>query len=529
MKNILWLGCILLLIGCESEKADFSHPDYDRAFENSKSANQALRNSSAYMQGWLLKADEESGLIPRNLFDDNDIWNAKDAAADNYPFMVLTAAITDSVVFNTTMLEMLATEKELTSRLNSLPDTYSFSKNNFLLEEIDTSQIIFGASEYMKDGLLPLTEWLGPSPWSERMISMLRDLYPLRDKIERVVGNDLGKAPVEEVKGELLQVLNRMYWMTGEEKFYQWAIEIGDHYLLDNHLPREYIRLRDHGCEFISGLSELYFTVNLKDPEKKKLYQQPLHIFLDEILALGRNKDGLFYNAIDLEKQTVVDSGIADTWGYTLNAYYTVYQIDQKESYLHAVEKTLANISKYTNFPWEGKSSDGYADAIESAINLYNRLPSPSLAGWIDSEMKVMWEKQQPNGIIEGWHGDGNFARTSIMYHLWKSKGVTIEPWRANLYYAAENQGDTLRVFITSPVDYKGQLQLDKPRHQEYLNLPEDYPRINQFQEWFTVKASDRILVTDSKNKKAYSCNGNDIIPILLNSRDSLKIEIIKL
>lgn len=518
-----------LLLGCEAEKTDFSHPDFKRAFENSKAANQALRNASAYMQGWLSKADEESGLIPRNLFDDKDIWNAKDAAADNYPFMVLTAAITDSVIYNTTMQDMLTTEIELTSRLNSLPDTYSFIKNDFLLSDIDTSQIIFGASEYMKDGLLPLTEWLGTSPWSERMLAILRNLYPLRKKIERVVGENLGKAPVEEVKGELLQVLNRMYWMTGEEQFYEWAIEIGDHYLLKDNLPRQYIRLRDHGCEFISGLSELYFTVSYKDPERKNRYQQQLHNFLNEILAYGRNEDGMFYNAIDLEKQVVLDSGLADTWGYTLNAYLTLYQIDHKESYKQAVEKTLANISKYTNYPWEGESSDGYADAIESAINLHNRLPQPSVANWIDSEIKVMWQKQQPNGIIEGWHGDGNFARTSIMYQLWKTKGVTVHPWRANLYYAAKNQGDTLRVTITSPVNYTGHLFLDKPRHQVYLNIPEDYPRINQFQEWFTVSPSEKLQVINNQNKKTLKYNGSNKIPISLLGGDSLKIVITKL
>ena len=27
-----------------------------------------------------------------------------------------------------------------------------------------------------------------------------------------------------------------------------------------------------------------------------------------------------------------------------------------------------------------------------------------------------MWTIQKPDGIIEGWHGDGNFARTAIMY-----------------------------------------------------------------------------------------------------------------
>ena len=34
---------------------------------------------------------------------------------------------------------------------------------------------------------------------------------------------------------------------------------------------------------------------------------------------------------------------------------------------------------------------------------------------------------------------------------------------------------------------WQGKLALDIPRHKINLNLPMDYPRINQFPEWFTV------------------------------------------
>ena len=57
-------------------------------------------------------------------------------------------------------------------------------------------------------------------------------------------------------------------------------------------------------------------------------------------------------------------------------------------------------------------------------------------SGDLLSEIQVMWSMQdsshRPNtsqwrsyGVIEGWHGDGNFARTTIMYCLWKTQGVT--------------------------------------------------------------------------------------------------------
>ena len=65
-----------------------------------------------YVDGWLEYADSTSGLIPRNIEADADIWNAKDAAADNYPFMVLTSYFTSRELFEGRMHDMLQMEKE---------------------------------------------------------------------------------------------------------------------------------------------------------------------------------------------------------------------------------------------------------------------------------------------------------------------------------------------------------------------------------------------------------------------------------
>ena len=69
----------------------------------------------------------------------------------------------------TTRLGMLEAEKRLTSRVGPLPDTYSFSRQGFVSESPNLDAILFGASEYAKDGLLAVTELLGPGPWSDRM------------------------------------------------------------------------------------------------------------------------------------------------------------------------------------------------------------------------------------------------------------------------------------------------------------------------------------------------------------------------
>ena len=520
MKINLFLALgILSIVACKDAHPviQMSAEDsalFAKAHENAILANEGFIRSEDFVHGWLQEADPESGLIPRNLQTDKDIWNAKDAAADNYPFMVLTSFFTDQALFDGTMLDMLHAEKKLTSRVNSLPDTYSFSKKDFQNEKLDMAEIIFGTSEYIKDGLLPLTEWLGKSPWSERMMEML---YDMKNEVNVADGisRDGSNATREEVNGELLQTLSRIYWMTGGERFLDWAVAIGDYYLLGDHHPTkdlDYLRLRDHGCELISGLCELYVSTSFAKPNKREAYKKPLHEMMDRILEVGRNADGLFYDAINPQTGEIVQERPADNWGYTLNGFYAVYLLDKNPKYREAILKIYSNLNKYTNYDWENGSADGYADAIEGALNLYNRIPHPSVAKWMDSEIKVMWAMQQENGIIEGWHGDGNFARTSIMYNLWKSKGLYVKPWRDDLFMGAEQKGDSLLISIKSELPWKGKLYFDKPRHRENMKLPMDWARINQFPEWFTADIDREYTLVDYDKSEPTKYQGNQLI-----------------
>jgi hypothetical protein len=288
-----------------------------------------------------------------------DIWNPQDAAADNYPFMVLTAAILQPDLFKGRMLDMLRTEQKLTSRVGRLPDIYSFSRKTFFIEPLDTSQLIFGTAEYMKDGLIPLTEWLGKSPWSERMLGMLDDLSRLVDVPTRIEGNFYGNSPVVEVNGDLLQVLCRMYWMTGEQKYLAWATRIGDYFFSDAHLPTRSLsrlRLRDHGCEIVAGLTELYLAAHYAAPAKKKQWQPYLYEMLDCILDKGRNEHGLFYDEIN--PVTGPDYSGAPGRYLGLHPECLLYGIsaDGTARYREAVLKALASLHPhYRNHDWEGK------------------------------------------------------------------------------------------------------------------------------------------------------------------------------
>jgi hypothetical protein len=423
--------------------------------------------------------------------------------------MVLTTALLDKQMFSDQMLKMLYTETKLTSRLGHMPDTYSFVKKGFENNKVELKNIMFGSSEYIKDGLLPLTEWLGPSPWMKRMLNILDEMWkraPIETPFDRIVSTNV------EINGEMLQTLSRVYWMTGEKKYLDWAIRLGDNYLLQNIHPTrdlKQLRLRDHGCEIVSGLCELYASVNFALPEKKKEYQKPIHEMLDQILEVGRNEHGLFYNVVNPITGEIINKGIADTWGYTLNGFYAVYLIDKVARYREATLKALNNIyAYYLDFNWENNSADGYADAIESALNLYNREPSPETAKWMDSQIQVMWRKQQPDGVIEGWHGDGNFARTTIMYCLWKTLGITVDPWREDVIFGAVKNQNKIYLTIYSEKDWNGKIIFDIPRHKTFLKLPIDWPRINQFPEWFTVEFEKEYYLVDLDENQEYKSSG---------------------
>lgn len=532
MNRIANFFFILFFVSCTTPP-QFEGAVVDRAVENGKQASEGFQRSLKFVEGWLTKTDSASGLIPTNLTRSADIWEPHNSAADNYAFMVLTAYLLNKDLYFGKMLEMLNAEKTLTSRVKSLPDIYSFSKRNFLSDELQMDKVIFGTSEYIKDGLIPLNEYIGKSPWQDRMMEMLNDLEEfLQNPADLEALYSERMASVEEVNGNMLQILSRIYWMTGDRKYLEWAEKIGDYYLLgERDLSQiEYLRIRDHGCEIIGGLSELYVTLQFANPGKKEQYREAYYRVLDRILEVGRNEDGLFYNAINTITGEVVDEKIVDNWGYVFDAYYSVYLVDNKEEYRAAVLKGFEKLNgNYLNYAWEGDSHDGYADALESGINLYNREPVPELKQWIDSEMKVMFAKQQPDGIIGGWHGDGNFARTAVMYSLWKTQGAVISPWRSDVILGAEKTENGIYFVITAEKEWEGKLIFDSQRHKTILNLPIDYPRINQFPEWFTSQEGEEYEVACSQSELSGRYSGKQLlegIPVKLKSGEKLVFEV---
>lgn len=504
-------------------------PPFVLAERNGRQAGEALFRCRRFVDGWLAHADPETGLIPRNL--QADYWNGRDAAADNYPFMVLTAALTDRGLFEGRMLEMLRTETRLTCRVGRLPDDYSFTTRGWRRQGVDLQAILFEGAEYVKDGLIPITEWLGPSPWSDRALGILDDIWA-----QAAIETPFGPIPTTnfEVNGDLLQACSRMFWFTGQRRYLDWAIRLGDYYLLGtSHPTRDLpsLSLGDHSCEVINGLSELYVACARAAPAKREAYRQPLHELYDRILEVGRNEHGLLYLQVN-PRTGEHSAALTDNWGYNYDGVYTLFLLDGTPAYRDAVRQALGNLKEhYTGRGGlcQSNTADGYADSIEGAITLLNREAVPSAAEWVDSEIRTMWGRQRPDGIIEGWHGDGNSARTSILYALWKSQGVTLQPWRPDVRCGAVREGGTLFLHVTAGQAWEGRILFDQPRHRVHFHLPLDYPRINQFPEWFTASADLRYEIRDAVSGGRSLAAGQELIagvPVSLPAGGELRWEI---
>jgi len=487
------LGAALLAVLTGPASAGTSPAE--QAAANAEQARRAVAFCHRYAHGWLSLADPAGGLLPRNVQKlDQACWNAWDCAADNYPFIVLTAFVTDQFHLRRAAEFILEQEQRLTNRVGRLPDTFCFRRQGFHHPEPLMPWLVFGAAEYAKDGLLPIAEWLGESPWLDRMEGLLEELLTRP-------GEDSPVGPLpslnDEVNGDLLEVAARLCWIRRDARFRDLVWRLGDYYLQDDRLlGSDSIRLRDHGSEVLGGLSEAYVLAAWEDPARRDRWKPRLHALLDRVLEVGANEDGMLFDAINPATGEVTASGLADTWGYVYNAFLTVAMLDDRPDYRAAVEKVLRSLPRYRGHGWEGQGIDGVADAVEGAINLLNRVPVAAGFEWVDDEIERIYQAQGADGVSEGWYGDGNSARTALMYALWKSLGISASPWRQDLQLGAVRQDDgTVVVFAGCRWAWSGRLRFDRPRHRDAMRLPLDYPRINQFPEWFTVEPAARYLV----------------------------------
>lgn len=485
-------------------------PLFQKAAENGVRSEEVFRRTRRMLHAWLAYADARTLLLPDVLPGYTrgpkglHIYRPHNSGADNYPYLVATAFFTDRELFDGRMREMLRNEIRYTDTGGGIPGDLA----------LDTGTLgppsLFGAAEYAKDGLLAITELLGRTPWFHRMADMTAAL------LERApVRSAFGPLPDTgaELNGDVLQTLARLIPMTGERRFLEWAERLGDAYVLevlprnhdvpgytwdfDKHKGPDRMRLRDHGNEMVVGLTLLHALESERGGERAASYTAPLGRMLDKVLA-SANPDGMLYNEFRPSDGKPLDERLSDNWGYVYGSVYTYSMVTGATRYKDAVRRVLTNLPRYKGYDWENGSQDGYADSIESALYLAAREPVPEAFDWIESETKTLIGFQKDDGTVERWYGDGNWARTLLLYAMWKTQGCFLDGWRDGVRLGAVKDGERLLVSLEAPAGWRGRLRFDHARHRRDLNYTKNYVRLNEWPEWFTVDETSLYTVTDA-------------------------------
>jgi hypothetical protein len=511
---------LAVLVGQPFRAADDVAQPFRAAAENARQFERAVIASRRVMQAWLKHADPETLLLPeRPLIDPpRREYTPHNSGADLYPYLILTAQLTDPGIYRGRMMDMLRNEVRFTTAKRSIPGNFNFTTRKL------GPPSMFGAGEYAKDGLIAVTEYLGRTPWFYRMVDMIADAM-----IEAPVQSRFGALPAAdaETNGDYLQALVRIAAMTGDSRVLEWARRIGDAYIEEvlpasggvpgytwdfvTHTGERRLRLRDHGNETIVGLTMLLTLEHQLGTRRVESYRPVIQRMLDRVIA-SANADGLLYNEVDVDTLKPIDTTLSDNWGYVYGAVYSYYQMTGEERYREAVRHVLRSLPKYRKHVWEPRqdpslplgSFDGYADAIESAIYLVSREPVAEAFDWIDSETDVMLTMQRPDGHIEDWYGEGNFNRTALLYAYMKSQGARPERWEPGVRIGATRDGERLLLHLETPAPRK--IQFDFARHRRVLNFEKNYVRLNEFPEWFTVDENTlyRVRAAQSTTERVY-------------------------
>ncbi len=508
--------CVLALVaGVRASDDDVAA----RAERNGRLATRALVDSNRIMHAWLARRDSVTGLLPHRGSSGgrtpDGSWVVQNTAADLYPFMVMAARLTEPAAYHGAMLDILRQETLLTTRVGRLSDDVQGGGKGFIRATPDMDGIIFGSSEYMKDGLIPLTELFGDTPWYHRMEGIAADIIrhaPYETRRGRL------PAQTTEINGNMLQVLTRLYFKTGNKAYLDQVLAIADFYFLDmlpttNYLPVDRwdvatqkplttrFVLSDHGNEIVGGLSEAFVLASHVRPEKAAAYRSAFIRMIDQLLAVGRTADGVWHHDIDIATGKPIAGRHAHCWGYMFNGVYTAYMTTGEARFRDAVRQGIDTVARTPTYlfdetpPVAWWSADSYSDAIESALVLHNREPHPDLPTHIDAAVTKMLDVIQPSGIVEDWHGDGNTIRTSLMYVMWKTQGARLEPWDRRVHLGAVRDEGTVLMSVSAESDWSGVVRFDHPRHRDHLHLPVNYPRLNEWPEWYTVEHDRRYSV----------------------------------
>jgi rhamnogalacturonyl hydrolase YesR len=558
-RRFVIAAIVLLVAACAREHSAPATPAAIDPFREAEaSAVRAARGfdgANRLMTAYLAKADPATGLLPQYLHpiaapDQSDlesipaVWSPSNTASDLYPFLAIAAYLTDDATYAGSIKTILAREKALTATPGGLVRDYRLDQRRALDEPLP--RLIFNAAEYVKDGLVPLLELTGDPDFLARARELTDAILAASP-----VSTSAGRLPAEdaETSGDLMQSLYRLYPMTGDRAYLDALRRLGDAWFtivlpgaggLPVHAwnfgagrPHDTkLLLRDHGNEVVLGLALTYAALAREDPAAADRYRPALQKMLARLAAEARTKDGFFVNAIDTATGKAIDGGLADTWGYVLCAYAIDARLNGNTASREPIRKLLAHLDTARDYTWE-VGIDGLADATESAIYLENREPDPRVRAWVRDMIDRMLTRQGPDGIVEGTYLDGNWIRTVLLATLMETAGARLSPWRRDARIGAAVRGDVVHVVVHADSPFAGRLRFDRPRWRDFLKLPENLPRLNEWPVWWAAESGARYRVETVSGAGAVTGSdersGADLIaglPVTLAAGETLRFRV---
>jgi hypothetical protein len=505
---------------------------------NAVFAAEGFRRSRMVLDRWIPRVDPGTGLVPTDIRPEGHVWAYGDTGSDLYPHLTIAAKLLEPDAYQL-FLGVLAAERKLGP---AVPDDVTVPGGQPL--GLSLNERIFGNAEYAKDGLLPMLDRLGPDPWLGRLVQVADGILAASETPTRSHG--MLPADSTEVNGDMLQVLARTYWATGDRKYLDAAGRIGRAYTQEvlpttTYLPpnrwdfvekepldRRRFRLSDHGNEILPGLLEWHFAATFAGDPEADADRITIRRMLDRLADKGRSPDGLWMRVIEIPSGRVEQDGFSDNWGYVSQAFLIQALIERTAPrgdpaagarYRDVAAKSLGALASYRFYNWQSGEMDGYADAIESAIYIMHEVDDPAAELWLDDQMGALYGFQSPDGAVVERDLDGNFIRSALLYAYRLTGGARLDPWTPDLLLGGSQDGNCLTLWATSSQDWQGRLVLDRPRHHDFLNLPYDYARLNKWPEWFTVWTGTPYRLTDSQGTTTATLDGAalvDGLPITL-------------
>ena len=485
---------------------------------NAVRSSEALARARAVHDAWLAHRRPETGLYPRDRLQ--MVWSYRDVAADFFGHQLNVALLTHSPAVDD-HLRTLAAERSATPPGQLCPDLDATTG-----QPVRTSprERMFGTAEYAKDGLLSVVELHNHPAARARLIE-------LADSVLAAANHQTRFGPIpdrrSEVNGDMLQVLGRLAFATGDARYAEMAGRIADaavmQMLTANHgLPaqvydyqidaavRGFVQIRDHGNELVVGLSEAYALAvhhaaagDTRWRDRADRWAAPLADMYTTILERARDDAGLLVGSIDAETLLPRDANASDNWGYVVCGAELYCQAAQRhgavpartlESIRGHIASLVEAVLRTDGHPWEGTHQDGYADSLESAMYAAAYCPyldRARIKAWVDSQIPILYGKQRSDGFVDEHFLDGNFMRTCLLYALMCSGGWTATPWSLDVGVGYVSTGDSTGVLVVAAGEggWEGVLKPDSPRHRHTLGLPWNWPRINSWPEWRTSES----------------------------------------